>query len=316
MINSLTANYRNGKYLFYNFELQKNIPIDSRYIVSTLKEEVFNVELPYNLRYPGLVFFVNDASVSDGTDLAIKNGILYTFESDLNKPIPLYQTTLRYINFGIEFEIVDEVISNYDEIETRLNKTFAKVGMLCTLFPLNVTFKYCVNSIGEYYWEYFAGDYHINNEIEWYQIAHKFMKEGATVIIGKPKDVKIKKIITAGGVLSEQILKYDSYELITIFEENRFYEINGFLHYYFAGKMHKIGDKYFIRKNFNMTPNIIIEHGLKTTLISAIYRIISLNKDYDKTIINLGIRVIDENKIQIDNEMNLTGDLLIVSTNF
>ncbi len=99
----------NVKPIPYNFGVNLNIPIDPRFIISSLDN--IDTEIPLNLRYNGLIFFVVDATVNDGTVETLE-GLLYTFEKDLTKPIPLYDTIIRFIIHQIEISSRD--YSNID----------------------------------------------------------------------------------------------------------------------------------------------------------------------------------------------------------
>ena len=293
----------NVKPIPYNFGVNLNIPIDPRFIISSLDN--IDTELPLNLRYNGLIFFVVDATVNDGTVETLE-GLLYTFEKDLTKPIPLYDTIIRFIIHQIEISSRD-----YSNIDVLLKKTYSKEGNIVTVKPLGVTYIWYDGK-----WQYFSGDYYVNTEDEFNTIPKAFREEGAIVWIGS-NSTPTKKIILSDKELSNPIIELT--ELPTnITENDRYYLINNYLYYAYNGNMFKIGDKIYLRKNITLNPETLnqITHNFNSPYIICIFRIISTNKDVDNFVVPLGFRNLNNNTIELDIKYQITGDLIVMSNCF
>lgn len=293
----------NVKPIPYNFGVNLNIPIDPRFIISSLDN--IDTEIPLNLRYNGLIFFVVDATVNDGTVETLE-GLLYTFESDLTNPIPLYNTILRFIIHQIEIPSRD-----YSNIDALLKKTYSKEGNIVTVKPLGVTYIWYDGK-----WQYFSGDYYVNTEAEFNTIPKAFREEGAIVWIGS-NSTPTKKIILSDKELSNPIIELT--ELPTnITENDRYYLINNYLYYAYNGNMFKIGDKIYLRKNVTLHPETLnqITHNFNSPYIICIFRIISINKDVDNFVVPLGFRNLNNNTIELDIKYQITGDLIVMSNCF
>lgn len=293
----------NVKPIPYNFGVNLNIPIDPRFIISSLDN--IDTEIPLNLRYNGLIFFVVDATVNDGTVETLE-GLLYTFESDLTNPIPLYNTILRFIIHQIEIPSRD-----YSNIDALLKKTYSKEGNIVTVKPLGVTYIWYDGK-----WQYFSGDYYVNTEAEFNTIPKAFREEETIVWIGS-NSTPTKKIILSDKELSNPIIELT--ELPTnITENDRYYLINNYLYYAYNGNMFKIGDKIYLRKNITLHPETLnqITHNFNSPYIICIFRIISINKDVDNFVVPLGFRNLNNNTIELDIKYQITGDLIVMSNCF
>lgn len=294
----------NVKPIPYNFGVNLNIPIDPRFIISSL--ENLDTEIPLNFRYNGLIFFVVDATKNDGTDETLE-GLLYTFEKDLTKPIPLNETILRFIIHQIEIDSRD-----YSNIDALLKKTYSKDGNIVTVKPLGVTYIWYDGK-----WQYFSGDYYVKTEDEFKTIPEEFREEGAIVWIGESSVSYVKKVILSNKELSNPIIELTELPE-TVTEDDRYYLINNYLYYSYNGNMFKIGDKIYLRKNVTLNPETLnqIEHNFNSPYINCIFRILSINKEVNNYVVPLGFKNIDNNTIELDIKYQITGDLIITSNCF
>lgn len=294
----------NVKPIPYNFGVNLNIPIDPRFIISSLSK--IDIEIPLNLRYNGLIFFVVDATKNDGT-VETLNGLLYTFESDLTKPIPLYDTILRFIIHQIEI-----ASRNYANIDALLKKTYSKDGNIVTVKPLGVTYIWYDNK-----WQYFSGDYYVESEAEFNTIPVQFREEGSIVWVGPSSGNQVKKVILADKSLSNPIIELSQLPA-TVTENDRYYLINNYLYYSFAGNIFKIGDKVYLRKNITLDPktNYQITHNFNSPYINCIFRIISQNIEVNNYVVPLSCKNIDNNTAELDIKYQITGDLILTSDCF
>lgn len=105
------------KILLNNFSISKPIPIDIRFVISSWDK--LDSELPQNLRYPGLIFWINDISKykeslknintldfenSDKLNLSNEDrNHLFMFETDLTKPIHFPSIFKRFNNHCMLF---------------------------------------------------------------------------------------------------------------------------------------------------------------------------------------------------------------------
>ncbi len=216
------------------FKITKNIPLDVRFIVNSLS--TLDTEIPMKYRYNGLVFFVVDAKINDGTTIVSENkidgtigkgpttgnetlsGILYCFESDLSKPIPLHDLVLRFI-----IRQIGGYNNNWTNLISDLNHTYAKAGSIINVKDLGISVIFDGND-----WKYFNGIYTINTIEDWNTVPNQLKETNRLVKVGNEN-----KIILSDKTLSDEVIKVDS--IPDIPENCRFYLINGYLYYSIGG---------------------------------------------------------------------------------
>lgn len=303
------------------FKITKNIPLDTRFIVNSLS--TLDTEIPMKYRYNGLVFFVVDAKINDGTTTIVSenkidgtigkgpttgnetlSGILYCFESDLTKPIPLHDLVLRFI-----IQQIGGYNNNWTNLISDLNHTYAKAGSIINVKDLGISVIFDGNN-----WKYFNGIYTINKIEDWNTVPNQLKETNKLVKVGNEN-----KIILSDKTLSDEVIKVDS---IPDTPENfRFYIINGYLYYSIGGNVYPVSDKI---KIFYNTKLIIgdntFTHNFNSKLLST-YCLI--NEAIDNQIINDAYKnrefplehiVVNENSINIKSSVQINNcDIVLIS---
>lgn len=303
------------------FKITKNIPLDTRFIVNSLS--TLDTEIPMKYRYNGLVFFVVDAKINDGTTTIISenkidgtigkgpttgnetlSGILYCFESDLTKPIPLHDLVLRFI-----IQQIGGYNNNWTNLISDLNHTYAKAGSIINVKDLGISVIFDGNN-----WKYFNGIYTINKIGDWNTVPNQLKETNKLVKVGNEN-----KIILSDKTLSDEVIKVDS---IPDTPENfRFYLINGYLYYSIGGNVYPVSDKI---KIFYNTKLIIgdntFTHNFNSKLLST-YCLINeaidnqiINDDYKNREFPLEHIVVNENSINIKSSVQINNcDIVLIS---
>lgn len=302
------------------FKITKNIPLDVRFIVNSLS--TLDTEIPMKYRYNGLVFFVVDAKINDGTTIVSENkidgtigkgpttgnetlsGILYCFESDLSKPIPLHDLVLRFI-----IRQIGGYNNNWTNLISDLNHTYAKAGSIINVKDLGISVIFDGND-----WKYFNGIYTINTIEDWNTVPNQLKETNRLVKVGNEN-----KIILSDKTLSDEVIKVDS--IPDIPENFRFYLINGYLYYSIGGNVYPVSDKI---KIFYDTKLIIgdntFTHNFNSKLLST-YCLINeaidnqiINNDYKNREFPLEHIIIDENSINIKSSVQINNcNIILIS---
>ena len=273
-MDSYTELLKSFEYIPRNFRLTRNIPIDTRFLVENLKN--IDTVIPKALRYPGLIFFVKESNINDGTTKNLDGtkhlgstddntttkiiGTLYYFDENL-EPIALHDSITR---FEIRLLNIDTDKYNYSNLidtteesnkENSLNHIFAKIGNIVFIEPLGIAVICRLNKDNAIYWQYFAGTYNCT-EKEFESIPESLKQPNTIVnLINDDKSVT-KKIITSEGELSDEIIKTESTKNCT--ENGRFYNINGFIYYHFGNLTIPVSNKFCTRiKSLEIGDNII-----------------------------------------------------------
>ena len=339
---SYTELLRSFEYIPRNFRLTRNVPIDTRFLVENIND--IDTVIPESLRYPGMIFFVKNTVVNDGTTKnfdGTKNvgsteygivkitGILYTFDDKL-KPIPLHDIITRFeirllkINTATNdcYSKLIDTTSNSNQSNS-LNHLFAKIGNIVFVEPLGVAFicRYINDKIE---WRYFAGSYNVSNENQFKSIPESLRQPNIDVTIGNTK-----YIITSNHELSNEIITKNSTADCT--EDKRFYNINGFIYYRFGGLTIPVSNKFDIKtldlqkgdneidllidpdnniatifdSNFN-TRNIIVDCIIGDQTDSY------LNNLYQNYRLPLQHKIVDNNKINIISSIDVKNVTLII----
>lgn len=295
------------------FQITKNIPLDYRFIISSLSN--LDTEIPLRYRYNGLIFFVVDQKVNDGTTLnngerktngTINvgpttgtnqlSGILYVFESDLTKPIPLHDTMLRFI-----IRQLTGYNNNWTNLVTDLNHTHAKAGSIVYVEDLGISVIFNGTD-----WKYFSGIFTIGTEESWSTVPAQFKVQNTYVFIGTNTTLNsgIRKIILSDGTLSDEILVVtDSPAKV---ENNRYYLVNGYLYYSINGTLYLIGDKLIIiaAKQLINEDNVITHNFNTQSLIYGYCKISTvINNHYSNNIFPIELIMINPNQVNIKSSV-------------
>lgn len=267
------------KYLFYGLSRNSQNPLDSRFTISSLSN-IIN-ELPINNRYKGLIFYITDIQKH------------YLFLDDLNNPFPLQQLLTNSQINGI-------TSSNYVNLITDLNNTNPNIGSLVTVYPLGVTF------IFDGTWKYFNGEYIGTTLTEIVSIPNLLKQSNKLINIGTTKyafnnDLTISTEII---ILSNQP---------TIIENNRYYQINGILYIGLNSILYKLSEKYLLLNDYNLIiGNNLINHTFNSSYVCGIIWINNVIAGINE-IIPLKIKIVGANKIHIESQYNVTGNILLTS---
>ena len=264
---SYTELLKSYEYISRNFRSTRNVPIDIRFLVENIGQ--INEVIPKSLRYPGLIFFVKDSKVNDGTTTNLDGtkglgskeygtdritGILYCFDDNL-EPIPLHDLITRFEIRLLKIDatkddcyskLIDK--SNSSDETNSLNHLYSKIGNIVFVEPLGVAF-ICRYINGQPEWRYFAGSYTVSNEDQFYSIDKSLRQPNIPVLVGTDK-----KIITSSGDLSDEIIEANSTKECG--EDKRFYNINGFIYYRFAGITIPVSNKFAVLKEIKLQKNI------------------------------------------------------------
>lgn len=280
--NSYRALYSAYEYQPKNFQRTRNVPIDTSFLLESLND--LDEKIPYDIRYPGLIFFVKDATIFSGTvtngkaELTNGNltsngknitGLLYVFEEDLSKPKPLHDLIQRF-----EIRCIKE--TNYNNLNSVLNNLYAKSGNIILIDNLGISV------ICDYdgNWKYFSGEYIVESPNMFNSIPENLREPGITVYL---TGINQKRIIDSNKQLSSEILTTTNPNLCT--EDRRFYNINGYFYYRFGNTNIPISDKFVVKNNVKLNiGNNYITHNFNSKYVS-VYGIINehsenINNDY------------------------------------
>lgn len=268
--------------IFSNFFLTKPIPIDTRYWIDSLAN--LDTEIPLNLRYEGLTFFVS-TGVDDG-EIGKDNqkGCLYLFEKDLTKPKKLKDAILRYNITGLPVDFdslkmkwnyipvnIDEPVVEYETLDELLEEnTYKNLGTVIYLKYIQVSIVWDGSN-----WKYFSGEWLLNTEKAWDKVPTNLKKEKVVVLIGDvTKPTTIKKFIV-DSALKLTYFVYLSKEHIDIWSKSAYpndryvVDMNGNLHISVGGnsndseiKIYKISRKSKIIKAVLNIGETVIRHDL------------------------------------------------------
>ncbi len=167
---SSVENNTKSKEIYHNFQLSKNIPIDNRFLQTSLIK--IDDDLPLNKRYPGLIFFVTDSNING------KVGNFFCFENDLTSYIPFFSIST---NQEIKQLDVDEENYNYlnEPLGDAVNDNMAFPGSIVTIRPLGISYIFDGTD-----WLYFLGNYKVSTEAVYYSIPDNLKMPGRLVEIG------------------------------------------------------------------------------------------------------------------------------------
>ena len=287
------------KEIIHQFELTKDIPLDCRSYLKEFKN--FNTDIPKTKRYAGLITWVSDKNM------------FYVID-DLKNPVSLVEflgktsvTSLRIENEPIQKTYRSRSkIKNSLSIIDKLNLTNPKAGNIITIEPMSVSFIY--DGIN---WRYLSGIYNFPTISDYENLPNELKIQGNKVLIGNNKD---EYLITSNLSLSKKVTKLNSDEKQTFnFLNDCYYDIDGVLYYYFSDNLYKLGDKILVNENFQIFKNTKIKHNLSSSLIFAIFRINSLNKDVNNLIIYPELKILNSDEIEIQSKLDLEGTLVLIT---
>lgn len=289
-----------------DLEIANKLYVDSKtglFVIDSLTN--FDTELPLELRYEGMFFYVSDGIDFNGNS----TGQLYTLESDLTKPIKLSDLSLRYIINQIYVEN-----ENYTELINILNAIPGKKpGQIVTVEPLHVTFIYS-GGTGNFgnpdgtapTWKYFSGDYSVSTQILFNTIPTDLLAINKKVILGS-----VEKVILSNKTLSDVIIIANTINDIT--ENFRYYSLNGILYYRIGGNNYNLTEKIQVFDPQNLViGNNQIFHTLKSTDIFVKMWIYSID---DNAVQNIPVdyNIVDIDSIKIKSALNISNVRLILT---
>jgi len=274
--------------LYYGISRNVQEPLDVRQKINSLS--TIDIELPLQIRYEGLIFYVKD------------EGILFILESDLESYFKLSDYINLNLNYGIGSNNYSNLISDLNN-----NNVTNNLGKIITVFPLGVSFIYDGSN-----WIYHSGVYKVQNDTELNTIALSLRSEGKLLLINN-----VRHIFKSDLSKSTELIILNS--IPTIFDNNRYFEINEILYYSINNKLYKLSEKIKIIQNqvLNIeTGNAnlnIINHNLNSIYIEAYLRI-NINNGilFNTKMIKLDFIEINSNSIQIFSEFDIIGDLLLI----
>jgi hypothetical protein len=289
MIQSTVLNTELPQQIIDNFELTKNIPIDTRFLLSYWDD--LNTDIPVTKRYPGLIFFVNEGAPKVGVDTTNDTyiGKFYIFESQDGPAIPLTNIWDRY-----EILMITAYRNNtYANLLADLNKTFPKIGRCVYLTDVEI----CVVYVGNSTWRYLSGSYKIPTKDSWGTF---------------PSSLKVpKKSVTTTNDNASYII-YDNLTLslpievitATPFQEGHYYQDDNFFYFYLTGKMRRLTDKTFLSAPYTFTAQkteLTLKHNFNSYYVTG-FMMLHSNANYPRInaqILPLNMEIIDLNNVKI-----------------
>ncbi len=335
-----------------NFYPTRNVPLDIRFLVEKFDE--LDKQIPKAIRYPGLIFFVKDVTITDGTTKNLdgtKNlglngtekifGTLYYFDDKL-EPKPLHDSIERFEIRLMKFDssVVDcysllcDTSNNSNETNS-LNHIFAKIGNIVFIEPLGIAF-ICRLINDEIVWKYFAGTYNVINDDQFYSIPENLREPNVTVHTTDADGNPINKIIDSNLNLSDEILTVNSTSDCS--EDRRFYNINGFIYYSFGGNVIPVSNKFVLKTislkkgsniiDLTIDPDIGLNNNLQT-IFDSNFNTRNIIVDCIKNVENdeyldllyadkrfpIEHKIIDSNHIDIISSIDVNNVTLIIRAN-
>lgn len=329
MNNCPIANQASAKEIIHNFDIRKNIPIDKRFIIM----DIDNIEtlLPYDIRYSGLIFF--GYKNTGTTEEPIYNGKLYYFDDDLTTPKSLLASisnvTVHQIGVGEE-----ELSSDgYSNLISKLTDLDAAPGAMIQILPLGIV---VINDGVS--WKCLTGNYTVDSPEQFLTIPIQLRKVNSTVYYsltetvteeiineatgeptGETQEVEVtnnyEKIILSSGELSDIIITLTGIE--TELENNRYYSIDGILHYSIGNELVALGNKsVYIVQDLTVGNNEIV-HSLGSTDIFCLLRI-NTEDEFSENKLSFPIeyKPIDGDRLIIKSSLELNVTLFLNINSF
>jgi hypothetical protein len=245
-----------------NFALRRNVPLDCRFIVSSLTN--LNNEIPLNLRYNGLIFYVVSTTRNNGTD-NVAMGQFYCFDDDLNNPQPL-RNKLVY-NYEMIF-YDDTSVTNYtSNVVPVINKSYAIPGRIIWFKKLQIAIVYEGKSGNDHIWRYLTGVYQVATDAIFDSLPSTWKQQSRLVLVNTTR-----KIIKNNLTLSTELIELPSTDPVPSAttnpnDQDRYYYWNNRLYFYIGGKMFLVSDGMW----YNTSQNISIGKTVVTHNLSSNY---------------------------------------------
>lgn len=281
---ALINNDKNFESIHNNFKIIKNIPIDTRYLINSIN--TVDVEIPINLRYPGLIFY----TYTQETIYYFKNNLTFDLLSNL-----LTLSDIRLLE-------APDGETDYSELGNALSAISAKDGSIITVVPLNVSF---IVKGGD--WEYFTGIYNLVHLSYYDTIPNHLRKPEILVNIGNTR-----YLINNDLSLSEELITLSSPP--GIIQNDRYYNIDGILYYAVNNQLYRVGEKLYNSEILVNIGNTTITHNLNSTNILHYFRIYNNNNIClpNNTLVNLDLKPINNNQVVISSKTELIGNLILM----
>lgn len=271
------------------FKVTKNIPIDVRYIVS--KVENIDTEIPLNLRYPGLQFFIIEE-----TDNSEYTGDYYFFNTDLET----YQKLADYINSKLKYVTLsgEETFSDYLTI---LNSRNYQNGETVYLTDLHILVVKDGND-----WKYLSGEYYLSSITDWNEVPTLFKKQN---VLAFSVEANYHYLIANDLTLKEKVLVSSTNP--TSYTNFHYYKINGILYYYYNA-LYRVGVKFTLKEKDLIIGTIEVTHNLNSIYIFGYLR---LSYGTVHKLIPLELDIIDANNISFESSIILENQEVILFAN-
>lgn len=287
-------NFGDPSFLLDSLKLNKPIPVDSRFMVSSL--DVLDIEIPVKYRYPGLIFFVEEVELKVGTGNKETLGCYYCFETDVTKYKPLHDLSLRYV--------VHQVVcqpSKYSQLVNILNeKTYSIPGNIVDVKPLGIQVIFDGTT-----WKYFSGIYNISSDDVWNQIPDELKERNVLVLSNN-----VRKIVRVNKQLADEV------EIVSnigaMLDDNRYYISQDNLYYRIGGKAYRLTSKLYFNQISLVKGDNIIKHDLNASGLLVLCSLFDTVKGTSEKIL-VDVIFIDKNNINLRSEIDIKNILINIS---
>lgn len=278
MINSVLNNTRYRQFLPHNFYVTKDIPLDSRYLINAIS--TVDTELPAAIRYPGLLFY----SSTEET---------FYYIDKTSTIIPLTNLSTQY-----SLNTIEVLEASYSQLNTILNLVVLKEHRILTIANLKVSFIYNIDTLS---WEYFAGNYNVSTDEIFGTIPANLKTVGKLVLSNG-----VRKIIKSDKTLSTELILSVSVPNSENLENNRYYLINGILHYSISGSIYPLNTKTLVLDTTLNKGKNLITHNFNSNHILCYLRIYNVaNPDIESdNVLVPAYRINNANSIEIYSEFS------------
>jgi hypothetical protein len=267
--NSLQANNLTPIPLIENFQRTRNVPLDTTQLISSINN--FMIEIPEEVRYPGLRFFTVD------------EGSFYYFGNDLSTPI----LDNRLSNF---VTVPQNGSNDYDySVLNSLLISYKSPGQTVFIVPLGILLSYDGTDF-----IYLGGKYQVNNQFEWDSIPLNLKFQY--------REVNFQgnlQIISIDGTLTDQVIQLTDLNGV-VFENNRYYKYNGDLYYFITGTLFNLTTTSAIL-SFQQNITLQISSDYIDPLVVDTSNVITHNLNSSQVMCQL----IDSNNLAIDALFNI-----------
>lgn len=262
----------------------------------------FAIDYPLAKRVSGKIFLVKESTIVDGSGNTIPvTDMLYYFDALLDY-LPITENTLKQLTHSLTYNT-----GIYSTLLTDLNNLYKFSGKIVLIQPLDI----CVIFDGTD-WNYLSGDMVVTNVSQYNTVPNQFkISQNITIVNG------ITKVILSDKTLSDVVIISGTIPMIP--ENNRYYLINGVLHYSISGTVYPLTNKIKIFESLLLeSGENQIQHNLNSIYIFCYLRIYSNNLDEQTNpLIMVDYETVSENIVKINSSYSedLIVDLFIINHN-